>query len=60
MTIDGMWTVAGSTNFDHRSFALNDEVNLAMLTARLHEPLHRQVIVLIKYTNRNNLNAAGL
>lgn len=30
MTIDGIWTVAGSTNFDHRSFALNDEVNLAM------------------------------
>lgn len=29
MTIDGLWTVAGSTNFDHRSFALNDEVNLA-------------------------------
>ena len=30
MTIDGIWTVAGSTNFDHRSFALNDEVNLAV------------------------------
>lgn len=30
MTIDGVWTVAGSTNFDHRSFALNDEVNLAV------------------------------
>ncbi len=31
MTVDGQWTVAGSTNFDHRSFALNDEVNLAVL-----------------------------
>lgn len=31
MTIDGQWTVAGSTNFDHRSFALNDEVNIAVL-----------------------------
>lgn len=30
MTIDGIWTVAGSTNFDHRSFSLNDEVNLAV------------------------------
>ena len=26
MTVDGQWNVAGSTNFDHRSFALNDEV----------------------------------
>ena len=25
----------GSTNFDHRSFALNDEVNLAVLDAEL-------------------------
>ena len=31
MTIDGLWSVVGSTNFDHRSFALNDEVNLALL-----------------------------
>lgn len=31
MTIDGLWSVVGSTNFDHRSFALNDEVNLAVL-----------------------------
>ncbi len=30
MTIDGLWTVAGSTNFDHRSFDLNDEVNIAI------------------------------
>jgi cardiolipin synthase len=30
MTVDGVWTVAGSTNFDHRSFALNDEVNIAV------------------------------
>ena len=30
MTIDGQWTIAGSTNFDYRSFALNDEVNIAV------------------------------
>lgn len=35
MTIDGMWSVVGSTNFDHRSFALNDEVNLAVLDREL-------------------------
>ena len=35
MTVDGMWNVVGSTNFDHRSFALNDEVNLAVLDRQL-------------------------
>jgi cardiolipin synthase A/B len=29
MVIDGLWSVVGSTNFDNRSFGLNDEVNLA-------------------------------
>ncbi len=29
MVIDGVWSVVGSTNFDNRSFGLNDEVNLA-------------------------------
>jgi len=39
LIIDGTWTVLGSTNFDNRSFGLNDEVNVAMrdetLTARM-------------------------
>jgi cardiolipin synthase A/B len=29
MVVDGLWSVVGSTNFDSRSFGLNDEVNLA-------------------------------
>jgi cardiolipin synthase len=41
MVIDGMWSIVGSTNFDNRSFGLNDEVNLAVfdteLAARLVE-----------------------
>ena len=39
MIVDGLWSVVGSTNFDNRSFGLNDEVNLAacdqQLAARL-------------------------
>jgi cardiolipin synthase len=39
MVVDGLWSVVGSTNFDSRSFGLNDEVNLAArdeaLAARL-------------------------
>lgn len=30
LIIDGLWSVVGSTNFDNRSFGLNDEVNLAV------------------------------
>ena len=30
MVVDGIWSVVGSTNFDNRSFGLNDEVNLAI------------------------------
>jgi cardiolipin synthase A/B len=30
VAIDGVWATVGSTNFDNRSFALNDEVNATM------------------------------
>ena len=29
LLIDSIWGVVGSTNFDNRSFGINDEVNLA-------------------------------
>jgi len=45
MLVDGLWSVVGSTNFDSRSFDLNDEVNLVVanrgLAARLHEDFAR-------------------
>ena len=31
MVVDGLWTSVGSTNFDNRSFAVNDEANLNIL-----------------------------
>lgn len=30
LIVDGRWSVVGSTNFDNRSFGLNDEVNMAV------------------------------
>ncbi|MFP5261270.1 MAG: phospholipase D-like domain-containing protein [Blastocatellia bacterium] len=39
MIIDGIWSVVGSTNFDNRSFGLNDEVNLAGFNEQLAERL---------------------
>ncbi|WP_158615559.1 phosphatidylserine/phosphatidylglycerophosphate/cardiolipin synthase family protein [Acidipila sp. EB88] len=41
MTVDEQWNVVGSTNFDHRSFALNDEVNLAIRDPGLAQVLDR-------------------
>lgn len=35
MVIDDVWSVVGSTNFDNRSFGLNDEVNLAVFDTEL-------------------------
>jgi cardiolipin synthase len=35
LVVDGQWTVLGSTNFDSRSFGLNDEVNVAILDPKL-------------------------
>ena len=33
MIVDDLWTSVGSTNFDNRSFRLNDEANLNVLDA---------------------------
>ena len=35
LIIDSIWSVVGSTNFDNRSFGLNDEVNIAIVDAVL-------------------------
>jgi cardiolipin synthase len=47
LVIDGLWSAVGSTNFDHRSFSINDEANLAScnrdLAARLDEDFARDL-----------------
>ena len=47
MLIDELWSIVGSTNLDHRSFGINDEVNLAVrgaaLNARLQQDFDRDV-----------------
>ncbi len=44
LIIDGLWSVTGSTNFDHRSFGLNDEVNLAARDSALASRLQQDFI----------------
>ena len=41
MIVDRVWNVVGSTNFDNRSFGLNDEVNLAAFDRELAERLEQ-------------------
>ncbi len=47
LIVDGLWAVVGSTNMDHRSFGVNDEVNLAArdraFTARLERDFARDL-----------------
>ena len=42
LIVDGVWSVFGSTNFDSRSFGLNDEVNVAVEDAALAAELTQQ------------------
>jgi cardiolipin synthase len=47
MTVDGCWSVVGSTNFDPRSFGINDELNVAVfdrtIAKRLLEDFHQDL-----------------
>jgi len=42
LVVDGVWSVVGSTNFDTRSFGLNDEVNLAAMNRDVAAKLDEQ------------------
>jgi cardiolipin synthase len=41
LVVDGIWGIVGSTNFDSRSFGINDEVNLAVLDHAFAKRLER-------------------
>ena len=57
LMVDDCWAVVGSTNFDYRSFAINDEVNLALLdrrvTRRVTEDFERDLSNSNEITYRN-------
>ncbi|MBI4446168.1 MAG: cardiolipin synthase B [Acidobacteria bacterium] len=47
LLVDRLWAVVGTTNFDHRSFSINDEINVAVpggaLNQRLEEDLKKDL-----------------
>jgi cardiolipin synthase len=52
IVVDGVWSTIGSTNFDNRSFALNQEINLTVydiaIAHRLEQIFHED----LKYSQR--------
>jgi cardiolipin synthase len=41
MVVDGIWATVGSTNLDHRSFSLNEELNVAIYDTTTAQRLER-------------------
>jgi cardiolipin synthase len=62
LLVDGRWSLVGSTNIDHRSFGLNDEVNLVVLDTGLaaqlramfeQDLLHSELLNLQRWMRRS-------
>jgi cardiolipin synthase A/B len=52
LSVDGLWSVVGSTNFDNRSFGINDEVNLAVRDVGFAERLERDMAADLRDSRR--------
>ncbi|HEY6197921.1 MAG TPA: cardiolipin synthase [Candidatus Binatia bacterium] len=50
MVVDGVWATVGSTNFDNRSFALNQELNLTVYDAGFARQLEKIFEEDLKYS----------
>jgi len=64
MVVDGVWSITGSSNFDHRSVLFNDEVDAVVLGSDTGERLarlfqqdleHAQAIDLESWRRRSTL-----
>ena len=59
MIVDGLWVSVGSTNFDARSFAVNDEANLNVLDAEFAREQERIFAEDLKRSRRITLEQCG-
>lgn len=50
IVVDGVWSTIGSTNFDNRSFALNQEINLTIYNREVAQRLERIFADDLKYS----------
>ncbi|HET8774778.1 MAG TPA: phospholipase D-like domain-containing protein, partial [Thermoanaerobaculia bacterium] len=56
MVVDGLWSAVGSTNFDERSFELNDEVSIGVVDANLAAQLRAAFLDDLKHTKERHLD----
>lgn len=56
LCIDDLWVVIGSTNFDNRSFGINDEVNLAVRDAAVAMRFERDMALDLDESRRITLD----
>ena len=52
IVVDSVWATIGSTNFDNRSFALNQEINLTVYNREIAQRLERIFADDLKYAER--------
>ena len=55
LCVDDLWVVVGSTNFDNRSFGINDEVNLAIRDAAVAERFENDMALDLEQSRRVSL-----
>lgn len=55
LIVDGVWSSVGSTNFDDRSFDINDEVNVAVMDPAIAAELRAAFFADLKYAKQRNL-----
>jgi cardiolipin synthase len=55
MVVDGIWSTIGTTNFDNRSFALNEESNISVYEHRLASQLENIFMEDLKVCERVTL-----
>jgi len=54
IVIDGLWSSVGSTNFDDRSFQLNDEINVGFVDAKLAAQLRAAFLDDMRYAKQRS------
>lgn len=57
MVVDGIWATVGTTNFDNRSFAHNEETNVCFYDPRLVEQLEQTFLADVRNCTRVELVA---
>lgn len=55
MIVDGVWSNVGSTNFDDRSFQLNDEINIGILDPDIAAQLRAAFVSDLRYAKERKL-----